>query len=305
MTPAARLADAETAPRPELTERLRLEALERVIERGMKTFVAVGQALMEIRDDRLYQATHPSFEDYCRERWGFRRAHAHRLIQSAKVLQALSPMGDTPASERQARELTPLLDQPVQLRAAWSDARARASRSGSPLTTRLLRTAVEHRLTETPRIGHEHIGTDRWETPADLFAVLNQEFRFELDVCALPANAKCATYYTPDQDGLKQAWRGRCWMNPPYGSTIGAWIAKAWESAKQGATVVSLLPVHTETGWWWDYCRHAEVRFLRGRLRFSNAPTAAPFASAIVVFGYPARVVWWNWRPTQRRGRNG
>jgi len=290
-----RAAPAHAAPSLELTDRLRLETLERVIERGLATFVEVGQALIEIRDQRLYRATHTSFEDYCLERWGFRRAHAHRLIQSVEVLEALSPMGDSPVSERQARELTPLLREPERMRAAWSQAREHASRSGSPLTARLVRAAVATHLPQMA--GHEHIGTDRWETPADLFAVLNEEFRFELDVCALPENAKCRHYYTPDEDGLKQAWRGRCWMNPPYGGTISAWIAKAFDAAKRGAVVVALLPVHTETGWWWDYCRHAEIRFLRDRLRFSNAPTAAPFASAIVVFGYPAGVVWWNWRP--------
>jgi phage N-6-adenine-methyltransferase len=284
----------------ELADRVRLETLERVIERGLATFVEVGEALIEIRDRRLYRDSHASFEHYCLDRWGFRRAHAHRLIQSARVLQTLSPMGDTPASERQARELTPLLHQPEQLRKAWSDARERATQAGTPLTARLVRAAVATRLPDGGR-GHEHIGTDRWETSADLFAVLDQEFRFEFDVCALPENAKCARYYTPEQDGLKQPWQGRCWMNPPYGPTIADWIAKASQSAKNGAVVVALLPVHTETGWWWDYCRHAEIRFLRGRLRFSNATSTAPFASAIIVFGHPASVVWWDWQGKQSR----
>jgi phage N-6-adenine-methyltransferase len=289
-------------------QRQRLDLLERVIEQGLARFLEVGQALTEIREQRLYRESHPSFEHYCLERWGFRRAHAHRLIQSARVLEALSPMGDTPtndhpASERQARELTPLLREPEQLRRAWSDARDRATRSGSPLTARLVRATVTDHITHDG--AHEHVGTDRWQTPADLFAVLDEEFRFELDVCALADNATCDHYYTPDIDGLKQPWRGRCWMNPPYGKTIAAWIAKASESAKKGAVVVSLLPVHTETGWWWDHCRQAEIRFIRGRLRFSNAPTAAPFASAVVVFGYPARVVWWNWRQQAGARRNG
>ena len=300
MTPASLTAEQVPVEMAH-AEQTRLDALEREIERGLATFVAVGEALLEIRERRLYRATHLSFETYCLERWGFRRAHAHRLIQSARVLQTLSPIGDKPVSEGQARELTPLLHQPEQLRDAWSEAREQATRGGSPLTARLVRAAVATRLPQAAEV-HEHIGTDRWETPADLFRALDREFRFELDVCALPENAKCARYYTPDQDGLKQVWQGRCWMNPPYGSTISAWIEKAWQSAKKGATVVALLPVHTETGWWWDYCRHAEIRFLRGRLRFSNAATAAPFASAVVVFGYPARVLWWSWRP-ERRGR--
>ena len=50
--------------------------------------------------------------------------------------------------------------------------------------------------------------TDMWETPQDFFDELNKEFRFACDVCAIEENAKCAKYYTPEQDGLKQTWGG-------------------------------------------------------------------------------------------------
>lgn len=73
--------------------------------------------------------------------------------------------------------------------------------------------------------------TDLWETPQDFFDKLNEEFHFDLDVCALPENAKCERYFTPEQDGLSQEWRGTCWMNPPYGRKIGAWVQKAYETS--------------------------------------------------------------------------
>jgi hypothetical protein len=67
-----------------------------------------------------------------------------------------------------------------------------------------------------------------WETPQDTFNDLNEEFNLEVDVCALPENAKLSTYFTPEANGLAQDWRGkRCWMNPPYGREIGKWIEKA------------------------------------------------------------------------------
>ena len=50
--------------------------------------------------------------------------------------------------------------------------------------------------------------TDIWETPKDLFDTLNKEFNFTLDVCALPENAKCEKYYTPENNGLSQNWDG-------------------------------------------------------------------------------------------------
>lgn len=129
--------------------------------------------------------------------------------------------------------------------------------------------------------------TDLWATPLHFFAELHREFGFTLDVCALPENAKCTRYFTPEQDGLKQRWTGICWMNPPYGRRIGEWVRKAYESSREGATVVCLLPARTDTRWWHEYVKKGEVRFVRGRLRFGEAATSAPFPSAVVVFRPP------------------
>ncbi len=68
----------------------------------------------------------------------------------------------------------------------------------------------------------------------------------ELDVCASATNAKCPRYYTRDDDGLAQPWDGKCWMNPPYGRTIGLWMRKAYEESQRGALVVCLVPARTD-----------------------------------------------------------
>ena len=126
--------------------------------------------------------------------------------------------------------------------------------------------------------------TDEWATPQWLFDELNKEFGFTLDVCALPENAKCEKYYTPDVDGVKQSWADNtCWMNPPYGREISKWVQKAYEESKQ-STVVCLLPARTDTRWWHEYCMKGEIRFLRGRLKFGQAKNSAPFPSAVVIF---------------------
>jgi phage N-6-adenine-methyltransferase len=111
-----------------------------------------------------------------------------------------------------------------------------------------------------------------------------QEFAFDVDVCALPENAKVGRYFTPQENGLAQEWRGVCWMNPPYGRGIGAWVRKAYESAQDGATVVCLLPARTDTAWFHDYCQRGEIRFLRGRLKFGGSKNSAPFPSMVVIF---------------------
>ena len=125
--------------------------------------------------------------------------------------------------------------------------------------------------------------TDLWETPQELFDELNREFRFQTDVCALTEYAKCEVFYTPEQDGLAQEWTGVCWCNPPYGRQIGKWVKKAAES---DATVVMLLPARTDTKWFHDYILpNAEIRFIKGRLKFGNSVNSAPFPSMTCIFG--------------------
>jgi phage N-6-adenine-methyltransferase len=138
-----------------------------------------------------------------------------------------------------------------------------------------------------------------WATPQALFDLLDQEFHFTVDVCADPDNAKCRRFFTAAQDGLAQSWAGQvCFCNPPFGSK-GRWVSKAYAAAKTTqATVVLLLPATPDTALWWDYCRHGEVRFLRGRLRFDDGAGGAPFPSALVIFrpglrAADCRVLFW------------
>ena len=127
--------------------------------------------------------------------------------------------------------------------------------------------------------------TDDWATPQDFFDKLNREFKFETDVCASACNAKCATFFDIERNGLLQDWRGTCWMNPPYGRGIDAWMKKAYESARvNGATVVCLVPARTDTKWWHSFAAKGEVFFVPGRLKFGNAKANAPFPCAVVVF---------------------
>src|ERR1051326_7573115 len=135
-------------------------------------------------------------------------------------------------------------------------------------------------------LGRALFSSDRhdWETPVDLFNELDQEFGFETDVCATAENAKCSNFFSPEQDGLKQSWRGICWMNPPYGPPLPVWMAKAYTASLQGATVVCLVPARTDTRWWHDFAMRGEIRLIRGRVRFGGAPTGAPFPSPIIIF---------------------
>ena len=126
--------------------------------------------------------------------------------------------------------------------------------------------------------------TDDWATPQEFYDKLNEEFDFQKDVCASHENAKCFLYYTIVDDGLSRDWSPhRCFMNPPYGREIGKWMKKASES---NTLVVCLVPARTDTRWWHEYVigGGAEVRFVKGRLKFGNATNSAPFPSAVVIF---------------------
>lgn len=92
---------------------------EEIIERGRIAFQAVGNALMTIRDQRLYRLDYDDFDSYCQQRWGFTRQRAHQLIEGATVAGNLSTGVDTPLpqNEAQTRELTTL--NPDEQRIVW------------------------------------------------------------------------------------------------------------------------------------------------------------------------------------------
>lgn len=129
--------------------------------------------------------------------------------------------------------------------------------------------------------------TDEWYTPQDFFQMLDNEFHFDLDPCATHDNHKCEKYFTKEQDGLSQKWGGhKVFCNPPYGRAIGDWVKKSYEESQNPETlVVMLIPARTDTKWFHDYIYNkAEVRFIKGRLKFGGSKNSAPFPSMVVVF---------------------
>ena len=129
--------------------------------------------------------------------------------------------------------------------------------------------------------------TDLWATPNDFFDKLNDEFRFTLDPCSTHENAKCYKHFTEEENGLLQDWGNEVvFCNPPYGRQIKDWVKKSYEeSQKDNTTVVMLIPARTDTIYFHEYIYHkAEIRFIKGRLKFGNAKNSAPFPSMVVIF---------------------
>lgn len=128
--------------------------------------------------------------------------------------------------------------------------------------------------------------TDLWSTPQYFYDKLNDEFHFTLDPCSTDENHKTLKYFTKKDNGLMQDWFNEVvFMNPPYGREIGRWMSKAFQES-DNSTIVCLVPSRTDTRWWHDLVIHtgAEVRFIKGRLKFGGQKNSAPFPSAIVIY---------------------
>ena len=137
--------------------------------------------------------------------------------------------------------------------------------------------------------GHEshRMGKDEWLTPPWLMAALGE---FDLDPCA-PVNRPWDTarrHFTMDDDGLAQAWEGRVWCNPPYGTAAGQWLARC----SYHGNALALVFARTETVVWqatvWG--RADAVLFLFGRVRFCHvdgtvAKGGGGAPSALVAYG--------------------
>lgn len=298
------------------TERQILREHEVVIERGFKVFVEVGNALMEIREHRLYRADYDTFEEYCRDRWGMSRRHANRLVEAAEVANNLGPMGPIPQTERQARPLAPL--PPEQQREAWQQA-VESAPNGKVTAAHVEKTVATYQESKMSQPFQLIMSQDseEWYTPEG-YINLAREVMGGIDLdpatsALAQERIKATVFYTVEDDGLTQPWLGRVWLNPPYTKTGEASNAELWSSKLiqeyQAETVTeAILLVSNKAGYrWfeavWDQAAACFARdlicFIRpdgfpagkakvGSVFFYFGPNLARFAE---VFGRVGRVV--------------
>lgn len=130
---------------------------------------------------------------------------------------------------------------------------------------------------------------DAYRTPPELFAALDAEFNFQLDVAASNENMLCDFRITEEENCLTTDWFAAAgmigesgwysWLNPPY-SDIGPFVKRAAEMAKQGIGCVMLVMADTSVGWYLDAIKTCqEVRFIvGGRISFLDPVTGKPAA---------------------------
>lgn len=134
--------------------------------------------------------------------------------------------------------------------------------------------------------------SDSWKTPEGLYHELDKEFNFNFDPCPFDKDPKLTNTLFDEQEEFKRSynrlteeWAVSNFVNPPY-SDISTWMEKAYIEFKKNKTVVLLVPSRTDTRWFHKYCLPfaTEIRFIKGRLKFSGSKNNAPFPSMIVIF---------------------
>ena len=116
-----------------------------------------------------------------------------------------------------------------------------------------------------------------WATPLDFYLKLDKEFKFSFDPCPLRSKSKTA---------LLRDWKGNVFCNPPY-SNIKYFLEKGINEIKRknAKVVVYLIPARTDTAWFHDLVYNkAEIRFIKGRLKFGDSKHSAPFPSMLVIY---------------------
>lgn len=138
-----------TGPR-DVRDARRLAELEVVIDGGLASFVAVGEALLEVRESKLYRIGYPTFEAYCKGRWNLGRRRAYQLMEASEVAGVLGDVnhGTQELNERQARELVPVLREqgPEAVAEVWAGVIERAERDETPITGPVIRNAVRAQI---------------------------------------------------------------------------------------------------------------------------------------------------------------
>ena len=130
--------------------------------------------------------------------------------------------------------------------------------------------------------------TDSWSTPQDLYAKLNEKYNFDdFDPCPY-----IQEYDDNSVDGTKIDWSNRTFVNPPYSKLKSTkknlgWVEKAHIEAQKGKFIVMLIPARTDTQWFHDIIlkNDYKVEFLKGRLKFGDSKSSAPFPSMLVIMG--------------------
>lgn len=152
------------------------------------------------------------------------------------------------------------------------------------------------RVVRTKRKAYDSSGECEWYAPESVYQpILNRlsMTEFDLDPCSprLDGPIPVKTCYTAVKNGLLRPWQGVVWCNPPYGGrAMAAWCDKAIQGARNGARVIILAHVRTDTKWFHGLMEAGgRPEFIKGRVAFERpdgTSESAPFPSVLIWLGF-------------------
>ena len=282
------------------TERALLTSYEAVIQHGIECFVEVGNALSAVKEKSLWRGEYGSFDDYCNRRWSLKKSHVYRLIDAAEIVEDVSPIGEKPKTESQAR---PLASVPKEQRAdVWKEAVATAPKDdeGKPkITAKHVEQVVAKALDKPAPHVANNSGNNEWYTPPHILEAARRHLKgIDCDPASSETantNVKAKRIYTAETCGLAaKTWGKRVWMNPPYAQPLcSLFIDSLVERYQRDEIEEAIVLVNnaTETEWFRKLVSQAAaVVFVAGRVRFldaSNEPRNTPLqGQAVLYFGH-------------------
>lgn len=155
---------------------------------------------------------------------------------------------------------------------------------------------VRNMVKLTKRTGLSREQSDEYGTPLAIYAALNKEFRFDMDVCASARNYKHKKYLTKKEDALNPdtKWGKRNFCNPPY-SDIQPWYERAvMEVINNDALTVFLSKWDHSTRHGIMALRHfKEIRLVMHRIQFEGASACCnfPLFVGVVKPGYEEIII--------------
>ena len=199
------------------------------------------------------------------------RAHPVRPTRERQVVLCAAwpervpcnSLGDCACGSRvQVRELAGASAQAVL--AAWQQAVALAAARGCEVTAAVVHEVLDQ--SKGPACGQQPIHLSsrscQWHSPPSLLSLVTELFRgqaVDLDPCSdsqAQQRVQAKRYYCAAEDGLSQPWKGRIFVNPPFGvqgghSLSGAFFQKAVQEYEQGNAAEVLLVLKAAIGYAW------------------------------------------------------
>lgn len=278
----------------------RLSECEGIIERGLSTFVEVGNALLEIRDSRLYRESHATFEEYCRKRWGMARQRAHQLIGAAEAVSSLSKLFDKPPTTESHAAALAAIEPPLRA-SVWERALETAP-EGKVTAAHVRETAREFVRTETPAPVYRHVSDDsyEWYTPTEYIEAARRVMGgIDLDPASCASANEvvgASAFYSLEDDGLTREFRGRVYLNPPYSyPAVEQFCQRLVEEYNAGKVKQAIVLVNnsTDSAWFHDLARACGAFCLtRGRVRYWGPNSAQARQGQAFFYLGPARAAF-------------